>query len=378
MLERIFKERFFTEENGRRVPYRIDRVEIVLYQKPRDIARSTEGKLLFRDLKPYLQIFGYFSVVDRDNWSGEMYKYRDDIPEKYDDRPVYGIGMEDNPDADTLPPKRLVIVLSDKAEQELFSYNVEVERMCFNQYDKSSFDELIPRIEKADCQGVVIATQFHDSVVKLASRLDQLQIPYILIDAFIENTNCVAYYGTNSYDSGYIAGRLLYEQINPTENIAIFRFIRKGEMQVTQVMKREEGFRTYLAEKNYNGRIYSVQLHADEPEKNISILNTFLEEHKEVNAGIIFNSRAHLLGKYFRDKGENFRLIGYDVIDPNITCLNDGSITHLIAQRPEVQGFNCIRALFRHLVLKEKVEQINYMPIDILMKENIKYYNNYI
>ena len=149
-------------------------------------------------------------------------------------------------------------------------------------------------------------------------------------------------------------------------------------MQVTQVMKREEGFRTYLAEKNYNGRIYSVQLHADEPEKNISILNTFLEEHKEVNAGIIFNSRAHLLGKYFRDKGENFRLIGYDVIDPNITCLNDGSITHLIAQRPGVQGFNCIRALFRHLVLKEKVEQINYMPIDILMKENIKYYNNYI
>ncbi len=77
----------------------------------------------------------------------------------------------------------------DKAEQELFSYNVEVERMCFNQYDKSSFDELIPRIEEANCQGVVIATQFHDSVVKLASRLDQLQIPYILIDAFIENTN---------------------------------------------------------------------------------------------------------------------------------------------------------------------------------------------
>ena len=113
----------FTPENGTTIfMYRnyfyIDRVEIVLYQKPRDIARSTEGKLLFRDLKPYLQIFGYFSVVDRDNWSGEMYKYRDDIPEKYDDRPVYGIGMEDNPDADTLPPKRLVIVLSENEKEE--------------------------------------------------------------------------------------------------------------------------------------------------------------------------------------------------------------------------------------------------------------------
>ena len=188
----------------------------------------------------------------------------------------------------------------------------------------------------------------------------------------------MAYYGTNSYDSGYIAGRLLYEQINPTENIAIFRFIRKGEMQVTQVMKREEGFRNYLTEKDYDGRIYSVQLHADEPEKNTQVLDAFLKEHPEVSAGIIFNSRAHLLGKYFQAKGEKFRLIGYDVIDSNITCLNNGNITHLIAQRPEVQGFNCIRALFRHLVLKEKVEQINYMPIDILIKENIKYYNNYI
>ena len=46
------------------------------------------------------------------------YKYRDDIPEKYDDRPVYGIGMEDNPDADTLPPKRLVIVLSENEKEE--------------------------------------------------------------------------------------------------------------------------------------------------------------------------------------------------------------------------------------------------------------------
>ena len=43
-----------------------------------------------------------------------MYKYRDDIPEKYDDAGPY---MESVwriiPDADTLPPKRLVIELSE-------------------------------------------------------------------------------------------------------------------------------------------------------------------------------------------------------------------------------------------------------------------------
>lgn len=268
----------------------------------------------------------------------------------------------------------------DKAEQELFSYNVDVERICFNQYDRESFDALIPRIDETDCQGVIIATLFKESVLELTKKLDKREIPYVLIDSFIESTNCVAYYGTNSFDSGYIAGRLLFEQIQPDDNMAIFRFIRKGELQTTQVMKREEGFRNYLSGQNYQGRIFPVQLHADEQAKNKEMLDSFFESHQEVNAGIIFNSRAHLLGEYFnkRTPEKEFRLIGYDVIDSNIHHLNNGYITHLIAQRPEVQGFNCVRALFRHLILKEKVEQINYMPIDILIKENINYYNNYI
>ena len=37
-------------------------LEIVLHQKSREIARSTKEALLFRDLKPYLQIFGKISV----------------------------------------------------------------------------------------------------------------------------------------------------------------------------------------------------------------------------------------------------------------------------------------------------------------------------
>ncbi|MDD4590489.1 MAG: LacI family DNA-binding transcriptional regulator [Parabacteroides sp.] len=266
----------------------------------------------------------------------------------------------------------------DKAEEELFSYNIDVERMYFNQYDKYSFDQLLPGIEETDCQGVIIATSFHESVLQLTTRLDERQIPYVLIDAFIEGTNCIAYYGTNSYDSGYIAGRLLFEQIHSSDSIAIFRFIRNGEMQITQIMKREEGFRNYLYNHNYDGRIYSVKLHADEPEKNLAIIEQFIQDHPEVYIGIMFNSRAHLIGKHFEDIGKDFRIIGYDVIDANVHYLEKGFITQLIAQRPEVQGFNSVRALFRYLVLKEDVEQINYMPIDILLKENIKYYNNYI
>ena len=99
-----------------------------------------------------------------------------------------------------------------------------------------------------------------------------------------------------------------------------------------------------------------VHIHADESVENKEILDSFFATHEEIKAGIIFNSRAHVLGDYFQhqDIDKHFKLIGYDVIESNLSHLNNGYITHLIAQRPEVQGFNCVRALFRHLVLKEK------------------------
>lgn len=96
-------------------------IEIVLSEKPRPIKRSDDKELLFRDLKPYLQIGKNFAVVKREDWSSEIYEFRRDIPEKYDNMHVYGIGMENHPrmercwldvDYETMHKKRMVIVLS--------------------------------------------------------------------------------------------------------------------------------------------------------------------------------------------------------------------------------------------------------------------------
>ena len=97
-------------------------IEIVVTKTPRNIERGTEKEFLFRDLKPYLQIGRNFSIVNRNDWSCENYEYKNEIPEKYDNMYVYGIGMEDNPyvekhvkdfEYDTMLKKQMVIVLSD-------------------------------------------------------------------------------------------------------------------------------------------------------------------------------------------------------------------------------------------------------------------------
>ncbi len=271
----------------------------------------------------------------------------------------------------------------DKAEQEFTDYHLKIQCNFFNQYDKISFDTLVEEVKQEEYEGVIIATLFKESTFEFTQWLDQKEIPYILIDAYIENTNCIAYYGTDSYRSGYIGGRLLSEKINNNDNILLFNIISKGSVESTQVSAREKGFRDYLSETGYEGSIYPVSISTETPGHNEKLLNTYMEKELKgqarARAGIIFNSRVHIPAEYFiKHKENNFFLIGYDAIEANIAFLKNGVVSHLIAQRPEVQGYNSVKALFYHLVLHQTATKMNYMPIDILIKDNIDYYNNYI
>ncbi len=108
-------------------------IEIVLHETPRDIERKAKDVLLFKDIKPYLQIGRNFAVVNRNDWSYKLYEYRNDIPDDYDDMFVYGIGMGNNLDEsdrniakvlvkrkyDSCLNKRMVIVLTNTARTDI-------------------------------------------------------------------------------------------------------------------------------------------------------------------------------------------------------------------------------------------------------------------
>lgn len=99
-------------------------LEIVLAEEAREISRTTKKDLLFGDLRGYLQCGRNFTIVTREDWEGEKYEWRDEIPEEYNDMYVYGIGMEDDPKMflekanyrlmDSLHTKRLTVVVSER------------------------------------------------------------------------------------------------------------------------------------------------------------------------------------------------------------------------------------------------------------------------
>ena len=66
--------------------------------------------------------------------------------------------------------------------------------------------------------------------------------------------------------------------------------------------------------------------------------------------------------------------MGYDMVEKNAECVRRGSISFLIAQHAYMQGYECVETLFDAIVLKREITPINYMPIELLTRENIDFY----
>ena len=257
------------------------------------------------------------------------------------------------------------------------TYNITITKLFFDQYNNKTFDDITRNLLDEKVDGVLIATLFTDSVIRLSQELDRNEIPYVYVDSNIEGQHQLAYFGTESYDAGVIAARLLTDRLSPTSDILMARIVHSGKNDSNQGKNRRDGFCYYLKEVGFSGKLHEVELKISDSVYNFAKLNEIFELNPGIKGAIIFNSTCYILGNYLKTRGmQAVKLVGYDLIERNTQLLSEGVITALIAQRPERQGYEGIKSLCNYLLFKQKTEKVNLMPIDILLRENLKYYLN--
>lgn len=265
----------------------------------------------------------------------------------------------------------------DKAEAEVDAYNVQVEKLFFDQYNSETFDEIAQNLSNEDVDGVLIATMFTDSVNRFSNLLHEKGIPYVYVDSDIDGEKQLAYFGTDSYDGGVVAAKILLERLDKEADILIGSIIHEGKNDSNQGRNRRNGFCNCLKANNFKGKLIEAKLKLGDSAYNESILDETFCSNPLIKGAIVFNSTCYILGSYLKQKGaKDIKLVGYDLIEKNTQLLSEGVIGALIAQRPEAQGYHSIKALSNFLVLKQMPEKVNLMPIDILIRENLKYYLN--
>ena len=269
----------------------------------------------------------------------------------------------------------------DKATDELKKFNISTEYFLFNQYDRFSFVNAVNSFKEKEFDGVLIATLFGDYVIKLSKELDAKGMPYIYIDSGISGQKDLSYFGGDSFGTGVIAAKLLLNEVGTAADIIIahIRF-RYKEISV-QMKTRENGFMEYLENNNFRGNIHHIEINPDDYTKTLLEVKDIINNSQGLVGGIVLNSRIYelvtLLEKLDANQQNKIRLVGHDAIERNIKGLREGRISFILSQRPELQGYDALKAMGNYFLFKQVPEKVNYMPIDILIKENVDYYNNY-
>ena len=263
----------------------------------------------------------------------------------------------------------------ERARQELRPFNVSVDYLHYKHGDRKSYQDACQKIEKSNTDALLLAPNFREDTLSMLAYLKDKNIPFAFIDFDIEEAKALKYIGQDSYKSGYIAAKILMRNYQQGQELILFLNNNKDNPAEIQMKRRLEGFMKYISEEHKDIAIHEVILNNINPEKNNEILSDFFRKHPKATLGAVFNSRVYQVGHYLREKRQNMTgLIGYDLLRNNTELLKSGEVTYLIGQRPGLQGYCGVKTLCDNIVFKKSVEPLKYMPIDILIKENIDFY----
>ncbi|MCQ2220373.1 MAG: LacI family DNA-binding transcriptional regulator [Prevotella sp.] len=256
-------------------------------------------------------------------------------------------------------------------------FNVKIHIHYYKRNDWDTFTEEYKKVLDADVDGVILVPSRLEMTRQFTDILHEREIPFVMLDSYMPDLRPLAFYGQDSFASGYFAARMLSLIAHGEKQIMLMKQTLDGlAVASKQQDNREVGFRHYMRDHFPNVEILEVDLPYGGTKKEYNtILDKFFKENPNIHHCITMNSKAHLVGEYIlKNNRRDVQIMGYDMVGKNAKCLRQGSISFLIAQHGYMQGYYGVDALVRAIILKKDVEPVNYMPIEILTKENVDFY----
>ncbi|MGA3246190.1 MAG: LacI family DNA-binding transcriptional regulator [Bacteroidota bacterium] len=261
----------------------------------------------------------------------------------------------------------------EKAGRELQVYKVGLRSHYFDRYSEQSFGRALREALQAKPDGLLIAPVLPRIAQKLIPTIPK-EIPYVFIDSMIPGTECLSFIGQDPFQSGFLAARLMLKSVRNGGDFAIVKVTPED----FHIAERIRGFLSGLQDSpQKSARVYEVDSHGG-GQAFSDIVDLILRENSHLSGMFVSNAWTHAIAHLVNAHPghERVSLIGYDLVGKNLRLLRQDSIDFLISQRPEMQGYEGIYCLYEHVVLRETVKRKIMVPIDILTKDNVQYYQD--
>jgi LacI family transcriptional regulator len=264
----------------------------------------------------------------------------------------------------------------EKAERDLGKFGMQVHQFTFDPFDANSFIKAAKNVSESAPDGILISPIFYREVLPFFEAWKKQNIPFVLFNTQIADFDPLSYIGQDSYQSGFLAGKLIHYGMQQPASILIAH-IDEEISNAAHLLKKEQGLRNYFSHNNLDDKynIIKAELKREDALAFKTTLNKIFADTPDLKTVFVTTSKAHDIAKYLEQQSiQNVKIVGYDLISQNVHYLNKGIISFLINQNPKGQGYWGINQLVEHILFKKEVSSIKFLPLDIVTKENYNYY----
>lgn len=259
----------------------------------------------------------------------------------------------------------------EEAIKEFKAFNLSIKTFYFDPEETESFITINQTVLDLAPDAVLLAPLFLKEAQEAVEKYNQQNILVNTFNNQVESDEIKNFVGQDLFRSGRIAAKLM-EAISPKGQIAIIHMDEKLKNAI-YMQEKEKGFRNYFEQKESTDyEIITLKLKRNSYETKFA---EFIKEHPDLKGLFITTSKAHQIAEVINNSKQNkIAIIGYDLLDKNISYLNNGTIDFLINQNPKQQVYLGISFLVDHFIFGKQISSTTLLPIDIVNSENASYY----
>lgn len=265
-----------------------------------------------------------------------------------------------------------------RAQESTSHYGVQIDIHHADQSNPEIFTNLARKILHERPDAVLFAPLFLREGLAFLEECRAQSIPTVLINTELDESGALCYIGQNSYQSGQVAGRIMHFGIQE-EATALLLNLDTDLQDARHLSDKERGFRDYF-EENHDRHIQVISrnfANYDDKVEFKGFLSEIFARYPNLAGIFITNSRSYKLVECLSELGrEDVFLVGFDLIEENLHYLRSNRIDFLINQNPVLQGYLGIMNIVNHILLKQDIVPLQYLPLDIVVIENCDYYEH--
>ena len=265
-----------------------------------------------------------------------------------------------------------------KAINEYNMVDLTTEVFTYDQYDLYDCRTTYSKVLASKPDAVVIGPTFKDETIRLTQALDESGTPYAYVDSMVEGTNPMAFYSAKQDSCGYLIAKLIHQTTPADGEYALFQAMRVGDESANNTIQRKIGFMDFFHKHRLGDKVHRLNFSPLDGGYNDKALAAFFAAHPNVKGAAVLSSRGSIIAESLKRIGiNNVNLTCLDLTADNIAAMMDGRLDFLVGQRPNLQGFLAVETLLKNLICGGRPEVENYMPLDIITRENIDFYKEY-